>query len=196
MNIFSEESKLLVKNWDTVEDIFNAEKRLRKEMSDLLLSIEPQLSKNSWWQNGWVFNQYQESQVYISNQHWQINNDFAIWIGVENFTPTHIFGVESPPTLYVWTAKKQYDLAQMLVEQIEKSEYKVLGEVDHRVSGYVVKANVKKCLPEEVEEFGEVTRKQIVDFFTHSARLLWNLNTTIQNYLTNLKIEDSIDNPE
>jgi len=80
MSIFSEESKLLAKNWDTVEDIFNAEKRLRKEMSSLLLSIESELVKNNWWwRDGWVFNQYQESQVYISNQHWQINDTFAIW---------------------------------------------------------------------------------------------------------------------
>ncbi len=193
MSILSDESMLIARNWDIVEDIINAKKRLGKELASILVSIESELTKNSWWRDGWVFNPYYESQVYVSNQQWQINDTLAIWIGVEGFSPKHIFGIESPPNLYVWVAKRRYDLAQMLAEQIERSDHEILGEIDHRTSGYVVKASVKKCLPEEVEEFGEAASKQIVDFFAHYAQILWDFNPMIQDYLANLKTEGSKD---
>ena len=196
MSVFSEESILLAKNWDTVEDIFKAEKRLRGELSSLLLSIEPKLTRHDWWRDGWSFVPCQESQVYISNQNWWVDDDFAVWIGVEGFTPQAIFGMESPPTLYVWVAGKHYDLAQMLAEEIEKSESEPLGEIDHRTSGYVVKHAVRKCLPEGIEEFGEVVRKQIADFFVYYAKVLWGLDAVIRSYLASLGEEGSTSSTE
>lgn len=181
--MFSEESILLVKNWDTVRDIFEAEKQLRRELSYLLLTIESELIRNDWWRDAWVFVKYQESQVYISNQNWRSNDELVVWIGVEGFVPERIFGMELPPTLYVWVSGKRYDLAQMLAEQIEKSEYEILGEIDHRSSGYVVKHAVRKCLPEEIEEFGEFVHKQILDFFIHYAKTIGRFDRIIKNYL-------------
>ena len=66
MSWLSEESLLLVRNWDTFEDILKAEKRLRGELSHLLFSIESNLRHHDWWEDGWHFVQHREDQVYIS----------------------------------------------------------------------------------------------------------------------------------
>lgn len=195
MSVLSEESLLLARNWDTVEDILKAEERLGEELSSLLLSIEPELTRYDWWsRDGWTFVQYQGSQVYISNQKWRTpSGGFAIWIGVEGFTPRAIFGTESPPRLYVWVAGRQYDLAQILAEKIEESEGEVLGEIDHRETGYAVKHAVRKCLPEEVEAFDKVVRGQIVEFFVQYAKVLWRLDAVIQGYLAKLGADSTGD---
>ena len=182
MKKFSEESILLVKNWDTVQDIFEAEKQLRKELSSLLFSVESELTQNGWWQEGWIFVRYQESQVYISNQDWRSNDEFAVWIGIEGLVPECIFGMGSPSTLYVWVSEKP--LAQMLVEQLEEGEYEILGVIDHRSSGYVVRHAVRKYLPgEDIEKFGEIVRNQILDFFVHYAKIIGRSDKIIKSYL-------------
>jgi hypothetical protein len=188
MSVFSEESLLLIKNWDTVEDILKAHERLGEELASLLLSIESELARYDWWsRDGWTFVPYQRLQVYISNQKWRLpSGNFAVWIGVEGFTSSAIFGMGSPPTLYVWVGGKQYDLARILAERIEESEGEVLGDIDRRESGYAVKHAVRKCLPEEAEGFDEVVRSQISDFFVHYAKVLWRLDAVIEAYLAKL----------
>ncbi len=78
MTAFSEESKLLIEHWDTVEEIFEAEKRLRVELSRFLLSIKAELVKQNWWRAGWKFNQYDDSQVYISHNNWRAGSDYVV----------------------------------------------------------------------------------------------------------------------
>ena len=176
MSWLSEESLLLVRNWDTFEDILKAEKRLRGELSHLLLSVES-------------FVQYREDQVYISREEWQVDDTFLVWIGVEAFAPERVFGTQSSPQLYVWVARNQCDLAQTLAEAIEAREGEPLGEVDHRQSGYVVKHSVQKCLPEKVGEFDNIVSRQISDFFAHYARVLSRFEGVIRDHVADLKGE-------
>lgn len=184
MGIFSSESMLLIKHWDAVRDILNAEKRLRNELSTLLYSIEADLCSNDWWQDGWVFAKNSPSEIYISKRNWRVNDVFVVLIGVEGFVPESIFGSESQPALYVYVLGKRYNLAKKLAEQITEVEDHVLGEVERRsASGYVIRHPVKQCLPEEAEGFSEVVHSQIVHFFTHYANVLENLDGTIQELL-------------
>jgi hypothetical protein len=185
MSWLSEESLLLAKNWDTVEAIFEAEQRLRRELTSILHTVEQELSKREWWKDGWVFVRHQDSQVYVSQVKWQVGDVYTVWIGVEGFAPRAIFGMESPPMLYVWVARKEYELAQALAREIEKIEEEVLGELDHRATGYVVKHGVSKCLPEEVDGYAERVCHQIVEFFAHYAQVLWQLDGIIEDYLEN-----------
>jgi hypothetical protein len=196
MSWLSEESLLLAKNWDTVEEIFEAEQRLRRELATLLHSVEREVSKRDWWQRGWVFVRHHDTQVYISHSKWQVDDVYTVWIGVEDFTPRSVFGMDSPPTLYVWVTRKQYELAQALAREIEEIEAEVLGELDHRISGYVVKHSVSKCLPEEVDEFAARTRHQIAEFFAHYAQVLWQLDGVIEDYLKYHSMVGTADNPE
>jgi hypothetical protein len=184
MIMFSKESILLAKNWDTVEDIFRADKQFRRELIAFLMSIKTELVKHDWWPNGWVLVHYTDEQVYISNKRWLADGVYAVWIGVEGFTPEGLFGSEAPPWLYVWVTQGRVDLARMLAEQIEASEYGVLGEIEHDdESLYVVASMVRKCLPDEVEGFEQVTRRQILDFFVHYAQVLGSLDKVIRDSL-------------
>jgi hypothetical protein len=189
MSWLSEESLLLVRNWDTFEDILKAEKRLRGELSHLLFSIESNLRQHDWWEDGWHFVQHREDQVYISREEWQVDGTFLVWIGVEAFTPERVFGTQSSPQLYVWVARNQCDLAQTLAEAIEASEGEPLGEIDHRQTRYVVKHPVQTCLPEKVEEFDDIVSRQIADFFAHYARGLSRFDGVIQDHIADLKRE-------
>jgi hypothetical protein len=187
MEWLSEESLLLAKNWDTVEDIFRAEKRLREEMSSFLLSLEQELVQQDWWDEDWTFVRYRDNQVFISCRNWRIEDKSLVWIGVWMFDPERVFGTESPPSLYVWVGRKQYDLAQMLAEAIEEDEDEVLGEIDHRTKGYVVKHALQKCLPGEVDGYADLARQQIIDFFAYYAKLLRNYNGLIQDRIEKIR---------
>ena len=185
----SEESLLLAKNWETVDDILRAKKRLCEEMSSLLLSLERELIQQHWWGDGWTFVRYQEAQVYISHQEWWSEGQFLVWIGVEGFTPERVFGTESPPTLYVWIANRQHDLAQLLAEAIEEKTGDVLGEIDRRATGYVIKHAVLKCLPGEVEGYAEAVHQQIIEFFAYYAKVLQKHKELIQDRIEELRSE-------
>jgi len=183
MSVFSDESLLLLSNWDTVQDILEAHRQLRREFSQLLFSLESELGKNDWWQDGWVFVKYQDVQVYISHRNWLVDDTHLVWIGVERFAPENLFGPEAGPELYVWVSGGRYDFAQQLAERIAAGEHEVVGEIDLRASGYVVRESVRTFLPEEAEEFVPVVRKQILDFFCHYAKVIWSFDALIRDYV-------------
>ena len=187
MSWLSEESLLLAENWDTVEDILRARNRLGSELSELLLSVESQLSQRDWWEDGWCFIQHRKDQVYISRQQWRPGKSFLIWIGVEQFSPERVFGESSSPQLYVWVLRKHRDLAQVLADAIEEREGEPLGELDHNQTGYVVKQDLQSCMPEEVAVFDDVARAQIVDFFIHYAEVLSDFDHVIREHISGSK---------
>jgi hypothetical protein len=183
MTWLSEESRLLVENWDTVEDIFQAVERLQAELNSLLQSTEDQLAERHWWHDGWRFLPYTSAQVYISRANWWVDGAYLIWIGVERFTPSALFGKDSSPQLYVWVQNNQDSLAQVLARGIEKRGSDTLGNVDHSQSAYVVKHAMQKCLPGEVEGLEEEVAREVVDFFDHWAQALSHYDRTIQDYI-------------
>lgn len=183
MDWLSEESALLAQNWQTFEDIRRAEQKLRSELSELLRTLEADLSQYGWWGDGWRFVHYRADQVYISREAWRTKSGFLLWIGVEAFTPERLFGTESSPQLYVWVTSEGSDLSQPLAQAIEEYGTDILGEVDHGQSKYIVKHSVQKCLPEEVAGFDAVVSQQIVAFFSHYAELLTRLDDLIQDNL-------------
>lgn len=82
MKFFSDESKLLAKNWETYQELLKAEQTLRTELQNFLESLEADLVKNSWWQNQWNFIVYEETEIYISNANWVSPYDeYIILIG-------------------------------------------------------------------------------------------------------------------
>lgn len=96
MNQLSEESQLLVENWETVEDILDAVDHLEEELSSLLTSVESDLAEQDWWEDGWRFVPHRDDQVYIAREDWRVEHRFLIWIGVEKFVPKRVFGTRSP----------------------------------------------------------------------------------------------------
>lgn len=187
MSWLSEESLLLAENWNTVEDILRVKQRLGGELSDLLLSLESQLSQRDWWQDGWRFVPYRKDQVYISKEQWRLGKSFLIWIGVTQLSPERVFGESSSPQLYVWVLSKHRALAQVLADAIEDREDEPLGDIDHNQTGYVVRQDLQSCMPEEAAGFDRVARRQIVDFFGYYAEILSDLDDLIQGHISDSK---------
>ena len=173
MGIFTDESVLLIKNWEVVRDIFTAEKRLCSELSNFLYSIEADLRKIDWWQDSWVFTKHSGSQISISKREWKVDDEYIVWIGVEEFVPESLFGYEAQARLYVWVLSKWHDLAIKLATQLYEKESNIIGEIDRKTSsGYVVRHAITPCFPEEIDHFEDMTRIQIINFFTHYASIL------------------------
>jgi len=184
MGIFSDESILLIKNWEAVRDIVTANKRLCNELSKFLYSIEEDLKNTDWWQDWRVFTKHSVSEASISKRDWLVEGDPIVTIGVESFLPESFFGFESQATLYIYVAGKRHDLARKLAEKIAEREDDVIGEIERRAStGYVVRHSVTQCLPEEIDGFEDMARSQIIDFFTHYARVLDRYNEAIKESL-------------
>lgn len=186
MSLFSAESLLVAKNWEIIEDIIKAKEQLRNDLTKFLLSLEADLSSQDWWATGWEFVHYQDSQIYISHEKWSSEGDYAyyaVWIGVEGLIPERIFGLEPAPNLYVWTANKRYNLAQELVNHLVQEGAEIIGELDKRATGYVVKEPLKKCLPEEVEGYLDLIRQRIIEFLTYYAQLLPKFDHVIQKHV-------------
>ena len=182
MGRFSEESVLLIQNWETVQDILQAEKRLRQELSTMLNALAQDLRQADWWEDGWRFVQPSEAQIYISHQAWQADGESVVWIGIEDFAPNQVFGLEIPPNLYVWVSGRRNDLAQALIEELER-EGGYLGELDYRASGYVVRQALQKCLPEEIQSYETGVREQTVAFFEFYARNLRQYDDLIAAFI-------------
>ncbi len=187
MSWLSEESLLLAKKWETVEDILEAVQRLDGELTQLLVSVGRELSEQGWWDDGWRFIEHRNDQIFISSEDWRVGGRFLIWIGVERFRPRRVLGTGGAPQLYVWVGRKQHGLAQRLAGAIEEEEGETLGDIDHGANGYVVTHPVRKCVPGEVEGYDESVRGQIAGFFAHYAAVLSGLDGMIQEHIAGME---------
>lgn len=181
MTIFSEENTFMMKSWDSVKEILDADKRLRKQLTRFLLSLEVDLKKTTWWKDKWIFGRVSDSEVFISKSSWEVNEDqYAICIGIEDFVPENLFGSESAATLYVWGQKNQSKLVEKLRERF-KTENKIdSGELDDKGRGtYVIKRSLTQCLPEEIDDFEDIVRKQIINHLSQYAHITNKYNKLI-----------------
>lgn len=186
--MFAEESVLVAQNWEIVEDIMQATEKLQQDLTSMLYSIEDDLAQQSWWAGGWNFEQHGDSQIYISNKRWLIeeHDNYALWVGVENVTPKHIFGLEPPPNLYVWVWDRQRwpDLVSRLINELSQAKYEIIGEPETRTNSYVIRGPLKKYRPGvDVETYGQEVQQEIIEFFSCYASILLELDSTIQNHI-------------
>lgn len=185
MSIFSDESVLLIKNWESVRDILNAKQRLEKELMQFLNSLETGLRNADWWQNKWVFNKQGSNEIYISKRDWKLDNEYVVWIGLGGFVPESLFGYESNATLYVYVPPKLRNLAVKLIEQVSEKESDLIGEIALKgSSGFVIRHAVTQCLPEEIDSFEERMRSQIVSFIAHYAQVIEKYDELIKESMS------------
>lgn len=184
MDTFSEESQLLISNWETVEDILRAKERLATELSAFLASLESDLKKEPWWQGDWQFVEWSDTEVCTNNAKWQVAGESAIELGVEEFTPEAVFGMAKAPQLYIWAGRDTPKLRDRLIAEIEQREADDMGSAQiSSKKRYVLEQPLRKCLPGEGEECVNQLREQIVGFLRHWAGVLSDLDSTINEYL-------------
>ncbi len=168
--MFSEESKLLIEHWEAVEDIRDAEKRLEAELSKFLHSHEDVFKVQGWWTPEWTFHREDSQQFYISHENWKVDGRPTIWIGVEGFRAPHVFGTDSPPSMYVWVPGDfSKRLCGGLIELMTSGTVPPLGDLDQRSNNYVARKALPKCLPDEAGMLAEMTTNGLLEFFGHYA---------------------------
>ena len=179
MTRFSDESLLIAQNWDTVVDIMRASEHMTAELSSFLLSFETDLRELEWWDQGWVFQPYRLSQVYVTAKRWLSNGKDVIWIGIQEFDAEHIFGSQGrPPSLYVWVRQAHQGLVPLLVDEMGKSGCKI------KASGlYLTWQDVPKFLPEIAGDYLDMVREQFLEFADRYAQLLMQFEGAISHYL-------------
>jgi hypothetical protein len=71
-----------------------------------------------------------------------------------------------------------------LAAEIGKSDQAPLGTLDPRAKGgYVVRQEVRKCQPEEIDGYTDRVREQATEFIDHYAKVLSRLEDVIQEHL-------------
>lgn len=181
MKIFSDESKLLAKNWETYQELLKAEQTLRSELQGFLESLEADLIKNSWWQNQWNFIVYEQTEIYISNANWVSHYDeYVLLIGLEGLTPERLFGMDNPPLLYVKSS--DYNLGELLLEKLKEDEMLKQGDLDYSSSRYLLTQPLK-VLPNEVDKFDKIVRQPALEFLNYYATTLEQYSELIEKAL-------------
>lgn len=166
---FSKSARLLVQNWDLLDEIRRAEIELAQALTDGLHSLEGKLAGLPWWTADWSFEAYKTTQVFIWHKSWRKGEESAVWLGIERLSPDTLFGPASYPEMYLWVNGKRRELVSSLTAMVEDFDG-AAGEVDTNGNNfYIVKNPVRKCLPEELDNFDEVVLTPIIDFFTFYA---------------------------
>jgi len=162
---FSEDSAFLIQNWSQVEKFHTAENNLRKEVSNLLHSLEGTLSDKHWWDHKLSFYSKSQDQVYVSRSDWTFRNNNLIWIGVENFTIERLFGSGFPPRcfLYCLNVGDREKIRSELLKTMRQDKYFRDFFTDKK--GYVLIKPIKKYTDAQYQAFidGEAL-EEIADF--------------------------------
>ena len=166
---FSKSARLLVQNWDMLDEIKRAESELAQTIHDGLLSLEGKLAELPWWSTDWNFGTYGNAQVYIWHKSWAKGDSSAVWLGIKDLSPDSLFGPVTYPEMYLWVINQQRALVPPLGALMDALD-DAPGEVGAKVSKlYIVTNPVRKCLPDELDNFDEVVLAPIVDFINFYA---------------------------
>ena len=183
MSTFTDESRLLIDNWDTVEDILEACDRLGEELMAVLLSLESDLGQMDWWNELWHFEQGRGSQVHISHENWKTDRGYAILIGVWHMEPEYVFG-SGGPGLYVYVGGGNSELRAELVDGLQDRGDSLPGEVDTRgSSNSAAVQGMNRYIGGDIEKYIAETKEQILSFFSAYAKRLLEINERIQQHL-------------
>jgi hypothetical protein len=162
------ESRLLIEHWPAVEEIIQSEANLRTQLSELLLSVKDDLNKTDWWAEDWNFVRQSDDQVYIAHNRWRYDtSSYAIWIGIERFAPSILFGKEPFAQLYVWTTLSDKQFIGKLRQLFRPK--KLLGSVEEKNSSYIIKHFLPKILPSQSTECENIIRERIIEFLSYYA---------------------------
>lgn len=182
---FSEESELLIENWDTFQDVMRAYRRLaEEEMPELVQSITSTIESERWCE-GWRACHDNELRIRYFNPDWMVGNDHLIDVGAYSFTPNRLFGSDDDAVgLFVWVRLECRDVANRLLKEIEARDL-LLGEADPRgnTTG-IVDMRVQKYPPgSSLDTYADAVSEQVIGFFEHYLPALIGLDDVIQEEL-------------
>ena len=162
MSKFTEESLLLIRNYDAYQDIEKAWKHLTPALRSLFPNIKKRLQKESWWKDKWeLADQLTYPEAIQFSFCDKINGDGAIWVIIESLTPDRIFGNAESPSMAIWICEneKRKEICEELHEIIKSGSNSWLGDFikPNSKNPYVLQKNMSTTLPEEIEKLNEKT---------------------------------------
>lgn len=180
MTHLSESSVLLGSNWPTVLDLERARERMDQELVTLLFSLEADLVRQPWWNQGWRFRQ-DSRQIWILNPRWRgPEGKDPLWMGVYRFDANHVFGPQSPPIFYLRVHGDCPALKEAMRESLIAGGHQVLG--DHR---HLVHRAVLQCPADQaaIEAYPGEARAQMLALFTEYAEFAIRHEDTIREHM-------------
>ena len=182
--MFSEESRLLLGNWEAYQDVQRAEKKLRAELQKAIMSVDLRLRKADFWRPAWHCQPYGFAQVYIWHDNWVADAQKLVWIGVEGASLEGIFSDGVPASGYVWVPREQASpLIQSLRKMFAEKGTEGFGEVESGKGGYIVRQVLPKCLPEDADNFESSFLEPVIAFLSHYAQYEPEITNTVKEYL-------------
>lgn len=184
MEAFSEESLLIMGNWETVSAIMQAVQRLNGELASIIRRVRRQVEGQPWWSREWIWEDYSGGNgLHVCHRGWRSKaGASAALIELAGFTADGVLGLGAAPTLAVWSSNRE--ISRHLLDQLEECGAASIGELDRaRDNNYVIRHAVQKCLPEEVESYADQASEQILGFVSHYATALWGLDDKIRAHL-------------
>lgn len=186
--LFSEVSKLLLGNWEAYQDVLKADRKLRKELQQALMSIESRIRKSNIWNPQWHIQPNGAAQLYIWHDNWEVEKEPLIWIGVEDVSLEGVIADGEPASAYVWVSKSQAtSLIDGLRRMFEKKEIDGYGETVTGKNGYVLQQVLPKCLPEDIDRFESVFLDPLFAFLTHYVKYEPDITRLVQEYSKTVK---------
>lgn len=163
---FSEESKLLLNNWEAYHDIKSAGEKLPKELSKYLELLFNKFKTSSWWSSEWHVGLKDGDQAYIFHDEWRDNKGVAfVWIGLEQFTPERVFGEEGSALLYVWVRDDQdHELVRKLRDKLPVYGSSGPSQGKEPPKYYVSICSLPNCLPEEHDSIDDAISNAVRTF--------------------------------
>lgn len=183
MNHFSEESLLIIRNWDAYQDIRKAGERLKTEVNSVRSAIAGRLRKQAWWNARWVLYKDDPDFLSFTDGRWEAEDDHLIWVGVEGFNPDSLFADGSAPSMYVWITGKRPELKAELQRIIKAGANPAMGDLSSSKDGYVVKKNLSKCLPEQIDKLEDMLFSPLAEFCEFYTRLFDEFDKAAQKHL-------------
>lgn len=190
MSQFSDECRLVINNWDAYQDILKAGQQLEPELIVILAGIRKRLREQKWWKAKWYVSDSQvySDQIYISDNRWEWKDSHFVWIGIEEFNGDALFGNKPPPSLYIWLYDKAPNLKTALRQIIKDSDNPMIGDCDISPnSPYIVRKNMSKCLPSDIDSLEDTTYAHLSEFFEYYTSFFEEFNPAVEKYLKQIK---------
>ena len=167
----SKESSLLIENYATVEEIFRCQVELDTELQTILFGLDQLCKDQAWWTQEWKFHAYRVDQVYITNTKWHLAGEgSALWLGVDKFNASHLFGLSPCPTLYLWVESSRGPaLTKELLKLIEQDKLPGKEYADNGRGQFVIKRPLTRCSEDEAHRFPGGVLAEVVAFFSEYA---------------------------
>lgn len=186
MSHFSDESHLIVRNWDAYQDIIKAGEHLKLELTRVRSSIGERLRKEKWWSSNLVCSDPFHDELSFSDCRWGKGDGHLIWIGVSNMTTDSFFGDAPPPSFYVWIAEKLPELKVEMQQIVSSSGKQPVGGFSPK-PGMVVEKSLSKCLPEQIDKLEDMLFASVAEFYEFHVQFFNEFDKAAQKYLKTRK---------